>query len=263
MSRYSIARRQFLTLALAVMVAPGWVLAADAGGRRKGYVVDVGLLYSLLRFHMEGSFEEEIDRAGGRYQVRGAGQGDRIANRIESSGVLRDGRWAPVRGQAWFQVYGRESRTDITYDHDRRFIEYHARGETFMRRRLRLVDDVVAVPEGVHIDDAVSASLNYRDGRWSPDGQGRLRTHVVRRRQNDDEGPDDVARVYHAEVVPLELTVTADPQSQRAAALLDLSRFSSWARTNRPARIEFDADRRPLLISGPMILGSSVSIRLG
>ena len=85
----------------------------------------------------------------------------------------------------------------------------------------------------------------------------------MRRRQSDTEGPDDVARVYRAEVVPLELTVTSDPQSQKPSALLDLSRFSSWARSSKPARIHFDDQRRPTLITGPMILGSSVSLRLG
>jgi len=63
--------------------------------------------------------------------------------------------------------------------------------------------------------------------------------------------------------VPLELVLTADADNRTPSALLDLSRFSSWARTNKPARIVFDEKRRPTLITGPMILGSSVSIRLG
>ena len=263
MSRYSIDRRDFLTLAVAFLLAPGRVLAAEPGVRRNSYAVDIGLLYSMFSFHLEGTYEEHIDRVGGRYEVRSAGQGDRIANRMEASGVLREGRWVPVRGESWFQLYGRESRTRIAYDHDRRRVEYHAKGETFLRRRLRVVDDEIVVPEGIQVDDAISAALNYRDGRWSPDAQGRLRTNIVRRRQTDNEGPDEVARQYRAEVVPLELMVRPDPESQKPAALLDLSRFSSWARSSQPARIVFDEERRPALISGPMILGSTVSIRLG
>jgi len=85
----------------------------------------------------------------------------------------------------------------------------------------------------------------------------------VRRHQGTREGPDDVASSYRAEIIPLELKLAPDPETQRPSALLDLSRFSSWARENRPARIVFDTERRPALITGSMILGSSVTIRLG
>ena len=263
MSIDSFNRRDFLALALALVVTPGRSLAAETAVRRSTYAMDVGLLYRMLSFHLEGTYEEHVDRAAGRYEVQSIGQGDRIGNRLQSSGILHQGRWAPVRATTYFEIYGRQSRVQIAYDQDRRTVEYHARGETFLMRKLRVVDDVLAMPEGLHIDDAFSALMNYRDGRWTPDAQGRLRTHVVRRRQSDSEGPDDVARAYRAEVVPLELTVEPDPESRKPAALLDLSRFSSWARSNKPARIFFDDDRRPTLITGPMILGSSVSIRLG
>ena len=176
MSRQSINRRDFLGLALAVLVAPGRVLGGEPVVRRSTYAADIGLLYSMLSFHLEGTFEERIDRGAGRYEVQSTGQGDRISSRLQSSGVLRDGRWAPVRAASHFEIYGRQSRTEITYHHERRAVEYHARGETFLLRKLRVVDDVLTTPEGLHVDDAISASLNYRDGRWSPDDQGRLRT---------------------------------------------------------------------------------------
>lgn len=261
--RVILNRRQFLTLAFALGITPGRPFYADAGMRRGPYVVDVALLYSMLSFHLEGAIEEHIDRAAGRYTVQGAGQGDRISSRVESRGTLRDGRWAPERAASHFEVYGRQSKTEISYDHGHRSVEYHARGETFLMRRQRVVDDVLTIPDGMHVDDAVSALLNYRDGRWTPDAEGRLRTHVVRRRMNENEGPDEVARSYKAELAPLELTVVPDPETRQPAALLDLSRFSSWARTGKPARIVFDNERRPRLISGPMILGSSLSIRIG
>ena len=263
MSSHSLSRREFLTVALGGLLAPARLAAAETGVRRGPYVLDVGLLYNALRFHLEGSFEEQIDRAAGRYTVRSAGEGDRISSRLESRGRLRDGRWTLERASSDFQIYGRQSRTEITHDHERRSVEYHARGETFLLRRPRVVDDVLAVPAGVHVDDAISALLNYREGRWNPDAQGRLRTHVVRRRHRDDEGPDEVTHDYRAELAPLELLVAPDPESRKPAALLDLSRFSSWARSSKPARIVFDDERRPTLITGPMILGSSVSIRLG
>src|SRR5438309_1353820 len=148
MSIDDIRRRDFVALTLAVLLAPAR-LSAEPAVRRNTYEVDIGILYHMLTFHLEGNFDERVDRGAGRYEVRGAGQGSGIANRLESSGVL------------------------------------------------------------------------------------------------------------------LDLTVTADPESRAPAALVDFSRFTSWARQNRPARVVFDDERRPTLITGSMILGSSVAIRLG
>jgi hypothetical protein len=254
-------RRGFLTLALAALLAP-LRLDAEAVSRRGTFSAEVGILYQMLTFHMNGNLEESIDRMAGRYEVRVEGKGVGIANRIESSGVWQGGRWVPSRSEAWFQVRGRESRSQIAYDTERRHVEYHARAETFLRRRLRVVDDRLEIPPGIVVDDAISALLNYRDGSWVPRPDGRLQTHVVRRRRAQDEGPDDVDQAYRAELAPLELKIEPDPQTHRPAALLDLSRFSSWARENRPARIVFDDARRPALITGSMILGTSLTIRL-
>jgi hypothetical protein len=191
------------------------------------------------------------------------GQGDGIASRIESAGIWREGRWWPLRSASWFQVSGRESRVQVSYDYGRRLLEYHARGETFLMRRLRIVDDVVALPGGASVDDAASASLNFREGNWAPGADGQLHTLVVRRRRGENEGPDEVAGTYRAELVPLDLKIEREPATQRSSALLDLTRFSSWARGSQPARIVFDDQRRPALITGSMILGTSVTIRLG
>jgi hypothetical protein len=261
MSIEPVERRHFLTLLLASVLAP-CRLQADPGERRGTFSADIGILYHIFTFRMTGEIQENIDRVGGRYNVRVSGKGDRISNRIESNGILRDGRWMPLRGASWFQVQGRESRLQIDYDYDRRVAEYHARGETFFRRRLRVVDDTIALPAGTPVDDGISAVLNYRDGYWTPRADGHLHSYVVRRRRAEDEGPDDVAPTYRAELVPLELRLEVDPVNHRSTAWLDLSRFSSWARAKDPTHIVFDADRRPELITGSMILGSSVRIRL-
>ena len=255
----SVNRRHFLTLALAAVLAPE---RSVAGPRRTTFAAEVSILYQLLTFQLRGDVHEDVDRATGRYRVRVNGLGEGIANRIESTGVLRDGRWMPLRSVSWFQVQGRESRVQISYDYGRGRVEYHARGETFLTRRLRVVDDVVPLRAGQPVDDAVSASFNFRDGRWTPWADGRLRTHVVRRRRSENEGPEDVARTYRAELVPLELRIEPEPETRRPSALIDLSRFSSWAREDRPARVVFDDERRPALITGTMILGTSVTIRL-
>lgn len=262
-----MSRRRFLALPLAFLLAAvgirparGWAAATET---RKGtYTADVGILYGLLTFRLEGVLTEATDRAAGRYRVTIAGEGDGIANRIDSSGLLRDGRWVPLEGHAWFSVKGRESRSELRYDWARRTVEYHFRGETFFLRRLRVADDLVPVPEGVHVDDSVSATLNYADGVWPARADGSYATHVVRRKRADDEGPDDVQRFYRAELVPFTLKVDADPVSGQPTALFDVTRFSSWAKKGEPARVTFGPDRRPALMSMPLMLGSSVKVEL-
>jgi hypothetical protein len=235
--------------------------SAEPVVRRGHYAVDVAVLYDIFSFHLDGRIEESIDRVTARYHVVIAGEGPSIANHLESSGVLREGRWTPVQSRSWFKIRGRISRTDVDYDHSRHRIDYRARGETFFLRRLRVVEDVVTIPEGTHVDDVISATLNYADGSWSP-RNGSLRTFVIRRSRPADEGPDDVASRYGAELAPLEAKVASDPTSGKSSALFDLSPFSSWMRPSRPARIVFGSNRRPELITTSMILGSSVTIRL-
>ena len=84
MSRNPMDRRQFLTLPLAMVLAPLGPLRALAGpeARRATYAVDVGILYGLLSFHLDGTITEAVDRAAGRYEVKMAGEGDGIAHRV-------------------------------------------------------------------------------------------------------------------------------------------------------------------------------------
>src|SRR5574341_2590106 len=225
MSRQLMTRRQFLTLPLPLLLAPA-ALRLGGGGRawarpesrRATYAVDVAILYGLLSYHMDGALTEAVDRTDGHYDVKLAGEGDGITNRIESRGMIQGGRWTPRETHSWFSVKGRESRSDVSYDWTRRTIEYHFRGETFFLRRLRVADDVVTVPAGMHVDDSVSAMLNYADGSWAAQADGSYQTHVIRRKKAEDEGPDDVQTAYRAELVPFALKVTPDSESGRAAA---------------------------------------------
>jgi hypothetical protein len=212
----------------------------------------------VLTYRVQGTFTQSIDRPGGRYEATVEGEGDGIANRIESTGALHQGRWVPVRSRSFFSVKGRESRGDIAYDYVRGRIEYHFKGETFFLRRLRVVDDVLSIPPGLLVDDSISASLNYTDRLWKPGADGRLVTHVVRRKMAPDEGPDDA----QAELVPFKLEVAIDATTQKPIAHFDLTRFSSWAKQGQPALVTFGLDRRPEQLSLPMILGTSVQIRL-
>jgi hypothetical protein len=248
-----------LPLALALTPLARAVAAPDL--LRGSYHVDAGILYNTLSFELTGTVQEAVDRTAGRYEIKAEGQGARIANRLESRGIRRGGRWVPVQGVSWFQVAGRQSRTETAFHYDRRQIEYHFRGETFFMRRQRVADDTMAMPS-THVDDVMSAILNFADGLWPADADGIHRTQVLRRKRPAGEGPDDVQGGYRAELVPFELRVETDRETGRPAALFDISRFSSWAREGRPARIVFGEHRRPEQITASLVLGSSVHIRL-
>jgi len=262
MSRQVIERRDFLTLPLALLLAPLARAYAGTVAHTAPYRVEIRLLYGALTYRIEETLAESIDRPAGRYEVAMTGEGDGIANRIESSGALRQGRWAPLRSRSFFSVKGRESRADVTYDYTGRRIDYHFKGETLFLRRLRVVDDSIAMPEGLLIDDAISATLNYADQLWPPQTDGNLLTHIVRRKIASNEGPDDVQEQYRAELAPLTLKVAVDAETRKPIARFDLTRFSSWAKQNQPALITFGADRRPEHMNLPMILGTSVQVSL-
>jgi hypothetical protein len=259
-------RRRFLTLAVVLPLlagprAPGRVSAATRS-RRGLFSAELGVLYDALAFRVAGTIEETVDRGAGRYQVRADGTGDGVTNCIESVGRVREGRWAPDRASSSFVIRGRQSRSEIVYDWAARQIHYRFRGETFFLRRLRVVDDTISVPEGVHVDDVVTALLNYADGHWKPQSDGAYRTLVVRRRRRNGEGPDEVDADARGELVPFELKVGRDEPSGKPAAFFDMTRFSSWAYEGRPARIVFGPDRRPELITSTLMLGTSITIRL-
>ena len=256
-------RRRFLALALALAANPARVARGAALERHHGaFAADVGILYGVLSFHLSGTIEETVERAAGRYTVALRGEGTGIENAVDSSGLLRDGRWAPLSTRSRFLVHGRESRVEVVFDYGRGVATYHSRAETFILRRLRVADDVVPLPAETRVDDVVSATLNYAADLWPADPDGRLRTWVVRRQKPAGEGPDDVQRDYRAELVPFVLQPVTDRATGRATALFDLTRFSSWAREDRPARIVFGPDRRPETITTSLMLGTSVDIRI-
>jgi hypothetical protein len=261
-----ITRRQFLTLPLALVLIPLALPlrhgSPESRSSRGAYTVDIGLLYGALTFHLEGTVTETADWAASRYEVRIQGEGDGISNRIRSIGISSSGRWTPLETHSSFSVKGRETQSDVTYDWNQRTVVYHYREDTFFLRRLRVADDVVSIPHGMHLDDSVSATLNYADQRWPPQPDGTFETHVVRRKRPDNERPDDAQKAYRAELVPFGFRVTTDPATGGRTAQFDLTRFSSWARRTRPARITFAPDGRPEQITMEMILGTLVKIEL-
>jgi hypothetical protein len=261
MSRESLTRRRFLTLPLALLLAPGSRAFGEGDGRRTTYAADASLLYGALRYRVAGNIDERVDRATGRYEVRMEGQGTSFSNGAEASGVMRAGRWAPLQGRSWVKVAGREGRAEVAYDYDRQVVQYRSRSETFFLGRVRVIDDLLPLPAGVHIDDTMSALLNHADGLWRPTPAGTLETHVVRRRREPREGVEETGGIQHAEIVPVTLKLEADQSGVTRTASFDLTHFSTWALPDRPAQVVFGPDRRPQQVSSRLMFGTSLTIR--
>lgn len=261
------SRRQFLALLSSALLVPVVALprrkGAEAGTRTGSYVVDVRLLHGLFTLHLDGRFTEVVDPTAGRYHVLADGGGDGIANRVESSGLLRIGRWAPHETHVHLDVMGRESRSDVVYDWDRRSVDYRFRGETFFLRRVRDAHDVLPLSASMRLDDAVSAMLNYREGRWPPEPDGSFWTQMIRRKRREGEKPDDVEDRYRAEFTPVTLRGAVDPGSGKRIGRFDLSPFSSWTRSDRPATIVFGREGHPEQITMELILGTSARLAFG
>jgi len=136
-------------------------------------------------------------------------------------------------------------------------------GHTLLRGRRRQVDDVVTLPPGQIIDDAVSAGLNFAAGRLERDLDGAYRMTVLRRSRPRGEGPDDVTPgAYRVEVVPVRFQVEPEPATGKLVARVDMSGWSSWARADQPARLVFTPERRLESIETRLIWGSAVRMRL-
>jgi hypothetical protein len=66
---------------------------------------------------------------------------------------------------------------------------------------------------------------------------------------------------YRVEVVPVRLRVEPDARTGGLAAALDVSGWSSWARTDEPARLAFTPDRRLESIEARLQFGSTIRMR--
>lgn len=255
-----LSRRQFLALPLSLLLIrrPG---RAEPLVRAAAYHADARVLFGLFSFVLDGSIHEEVDRTAEQYRVVLVGEGPGIRNRIVSEGVIRQRRFVPRSTSLHFSVKGRESRTQITYDYTRRVIDYHHRSQTFLLGRWRVSDDVIRIPAGQALDDAVTVFLNYAEGVLEEEERSSYRTFVVRRARAEREDPDDVqAGGYRADIAPLRVKVLQDPEGGRPMWLLDLTRFSSWAMARHPVRVVFGPSRRPEAISVSLVLGSSIHI---
>jgi hypothetical protein len=261
MSSRLLTRRRFLTLPLVLVFAPCARALGDGGSRRTRYEADASILYGALRYRMAGTVNERVDRAAGRYEVTVEGQGTSFANRADSQGVLREGRWTPAHSASWVKIAGREGRSDIAYDYERRLVQYRSRSETFFLGRVRVVDDAVALPPREHVDDTMSAVLNHADGYWQASADGVLRTRMVRRRRDPREATEEASGVHRAELVPVTLKLDRGEPGGTRTASFDLTHFSTWAIPGKPAKIIFGPDGRPQQVTSQLMFGTSLTVR--
>src|SRR5262249_35987683 len=140
---------------------------------------------------------------------------------------------------------------------------YHSVGHTFFLGRRRQADDVVRLAPDQRVDDLASAELNFAANTLDRDPDGAYRVTVVRRARPSDEQPDDVSPDgYRAELTTLRFHASPESATGRWRALVDLTGFSSWARSNRPAKVAFGPDRFIETVSSSLILGTTFTLRL-
>jgi len=257
-------RRQLLALLPGgLLVATSRAQALEEGRSVLGYQLDLSILFNFLTLSLAGKVVQEIARRAGRYRVTMDGKGTAISTRTEATGIIRDGRFKPVESRSVHLFRGRENTVATSYDYERQRVELHAVTHTLLLGRRRQVDDALAIPPGRHIDDLVSAELNFAANTLDHDSDGTYSTWVMRRARADNEGPDDVSPDgYRAELVPLRFRPTPAGPGGRLTALIDITRFSSWARPDTPARITFAPDRRLESVQSSLILGTTLSVRV-
>src|SRR4030095_9296927 len=242
MPELKLSRRAVLlglgSLALGAWLAMRRAAAGPPAARPFEYRVDISMLFDLIRYSVSGSMVEDVDAEAGRYRVLITGSGTAVSSRVKARGLIENGRYRPLELKSAHSMAGRPSSLSITYDYRRGLVNYHAVGHTLLRGRRRQVDDVVVLPPGQPVDDAVSAGLNFAAGRLEQDPDGAYQMSVLRRTRPRGEGPDDVTPgAYRIEVVPVRFRVEPEAATGKLIARVDMSGWSSWARAHRRARL--------------------------
>jgi hypothetical protein len=259
-----LTRRQVLAaLPLGLLLGRGSAQALEDGRAVLGYELDLSVVFGLFTLSLTGTVVQEVDRRAGRYRVVMDGKGAGISTKTEATGLIRDGRFKPLETHSVHLFRGRQHTGTTTYDYDRQRAEIHALSYTLLLGRPRQVDDVLALPPGRHVDDLVSAELNFAANTLEREADGTYQTWVVRRARAENEGPDDVSPDgYRAELVPLRFRPSSDGPTGRLTALVDITRFSSWARSDQPARVTFAPDRQLESVQSSLILGTTLKVRV-
>jgi hypothetical protein len=259
-----LSRRQLLAaLPLGLLFGLRRAHALEDGRSAFAYQLDLSVLFSFLTLSLSGTAVQEIDRRGGKYRMVMEGKGAGLSTRTEATGIIRDGRFKPVETKAVHHFRNRQNTSTTTYDYTRQRAEIHAVIHTLLLGRRRQVDDVLAIPPGRQVDDLISAELNFADNTLDREPDGTYHTWVVRRARADNEGPDDVSPDgYRAELVPLRFRPIPDPATGGLTAQIDITRFSSWARSVQPARVTFTPDRQLSSVQSVLLYGTTLNVRV-
>lgn len=259
-----LSRRQLVAaLPLGLLFGLRRAQALEDGRSAFAYQLDLSVLFSFLTLSLSGTAVQEIDRRSGKYRMVVEGKGPGLSTRTEATGIIRDGRFKPVETKAVHHFRNRQNTSTITYDYTRQRAEIHAVAHTLLLGRRRQVDDVLAIPPGRQVDDLISAELNFADNTLDREPDGTYHTWVVRRARADNEGPDDVSPDgYRAELVPLRFRPSPDPVTGGLTAQIDITRFSSWARADQPARVTFAPDRQLSSVQSVLLYGTTLNVRV-
>lgn len=258
-----LSRRALLAASLPLLASSRLAMAQVPTRKVLAYSADVGVLFNLFTFALRGSIVKEIDHAAGRYRIGMQGEGEGISLHTDARGAIRNGRFTPVEIHSRSTIRGRESRLDMLYDHDRGTVEYHSLAHTFFLGRRRQADDTLKLPADRQVDDLISAELNFAANMLEREPDGMYRAFIVRRSRPENEGPDDVSpNGYRAELIPLRFQAVPEEASGRLRALIDITSFSSWARSNRPARVTFGPDRHFEGLDTTLMLGTTFKVRV-
>src|SRR5260370_17465697 len=109
------------------------------------------------------------------------GKGTAISTRTEATGVTGEGRFKPLESRSVHHFRGRENTVATSYDYERQRVELHAVTHTLLLGRRRQVDDTLALPAGRHVDDLISAELNFAANTLDPDGHAPYSTSAIPR----------------------------------------------------------------------------------
>jgi hypothetical protein len=259
-----LSRRQLLAaLPIGLLFGLRRAHALEDGRSAFAYQLDLSILFNFLTLSLSGTAVQEIDRRGGKYRMTMEGQGTGISTRTEASGIIREGCFKPVETKAAHHFRNRQNISTTTYDYTRQRAEIHAVTHTLLLGRRRQVDDVLAIPPGRHVDDLISAELNFAGNTLERDPDGTYHTWVVRRARADNEGPDEVSPDgYRAELDPLRFRPSPDPATGGLTAQIDITRFSSWARPDQPARVTFAPDRQLASVQSVLLYGTTLTVRV-
>jgi len=259
-----LSRRQLLmALPLGLFFGRGRAHALEDGRSVFAYHLDLSVLFNFLTLSLSGTAVLEIDRRAGKYRVVMEGKGTAISTRTEAIGIIRRGRFMPVETRAVHLLRGRENTATTTYDYERQRAEVHAVTHTLLLGRRRQIDDILVLPPGRPVDDLISTQLNFASRTLEHDADGTYHTWVVRRARAENEGPDDVSPSgYRAELAPLRFRPSADTATGRLTALIDITRLSSWARPDQPARVTFAPDRQVESVQSFLLYGTTLNVRV-